>query len=101
MWPSESPIGQRIRFNKVGPWATIVGVYDNARYEIAEPTPPHIYLPAAQHSDVVPGLLLRTSGDATIVVETARQIAKDLLPGELELEAFNVRPLDLEPIADD
>ena len=49
-WPDESPVGKRISFTSAtGPWATVVGVANDTKYNsLGEEPPLFMYLPFAQ-----------------------------------------------------
>ena len=53
LWPDQSPLGKRIRFDgNDGPWLEVVGVSRPIRYNSLGETPPvFLYVPFAQQSD--------------------------------------------------
>lgn len=68
-WPGQSPIGKRLRVvrNGQGDWKTVVAVAANVltRGLTHDGSQPMLYLPGTSHFR--PSLLVRTSGDATML----------------------------------
>jgi predicted permease len=94
-WPGRSAIGQRLvvatQRNPPPPqnlrWQTVVGVVGDVRYRGLLDPRLDIYLPAAQSTMRVKDVLLRTSGEADLVMARVRAIARELDPGVFVGEA--------------
>jgi putative ABC transport system permease protein len=93
-FPSESPIGQRIRFSsdEDDPPLEIVGVVANTRgYGIGRAPEPEIYLPHAQTSIPFMSLVVRAKGDPSAVAAALRSRIAALDPS---LPAGDLTPLE-------
>jgi putative ABC transport system permease protein len=84
-WPGEDPIGKTLRH--LGDLRTVVGVVGDIRVRGLERTSePQMYLPAAQAPDPFPGgfdprdLVIRHSGQASVLVPAVRQIVRAIDP---------------------
>lgn len=65
LWPSEDPIGQRIRYVWEHDWITIVGVVgDVKRDSLSGTAEPSLYLPMSQSAGQEMTLVIRAKGDA-------------------------------------
>jgi putative ABC transport system permease protein len=74
-WPSQDPIGQRIRGNTLQPWFTarVVGVVDNVRqWDVGRPALPEIYFPYAWSPQSTGYLVVRSAFDARRLVPILR-----------------------------
>jgi putative ABC transport system permease protein len=86
-WPSEDPIGKRIRVrssNGQGPWISIVGVAGDAKFRtLTEPSTfdPDVYFPLVQFPTRKLDLLIRTSADPTNLIGAIRQEVVRIDPG--------------------
>jgi len=81
-WPNEDPIGKRIRFLMTdGPWGTVVGVVENAKFYGLQNNYPMYYHSYEQMVSWTEGfgartmsLMVRTSGDPLSVANPIREI---------------------------
>jgi putative ABC transport system permease protein len=76
LWPGGDPIGQRVRIGGAtsGPWRTIVGIVGDVRHhELAAPPTLQMYTPHAQLTDSFLTLVIRASGDPTLLAAEARR----------------------------
>lgn len=86
-WPSEDPIGKRIRVrssNSQGPWISIVGIAGDAKFRsLTEPSTfdPDVYFPLAQFPTRRLDLLIRTSVDPANLIRAIRQEVVKIDPG--------------------
>jgi len=75
-WPSESPIGHRIKIGPEdahGPWLTIVGVAEDIKYDWSASMPePVVYRPYRQAPPYYAAFGLRTEGAPASLVSAAR-----------------------------
>jgi len=92
-WPNEDAIGRRLSFaSPTGPWATVVGVVRDTRYNsLGETTPPFMYLPVTQSYQPSMVLQLRAAGAPKVVGDAVARVVKSLDP---QLPA--VRPATLD-----
>ena len=99
-WASQDPIGQRFGFGddpKTEDWITIVGVARDVRREGLETEDrPTAYLPVAQFPNQGLWFFLRTAGDPTAMVASAKRTIWDVDPS---LPVESVHTLD-EQVAD-
>ena len=94
-WPSETPIGKRLRFGRPEqnqPWMTIVGLVDTVKHEGLDEDPrAHLYLPYAQYSGGSLGLAVRTSVEPTTMTGVIRKEVQKLDP---ELPIYDLRSME-------
>jgi predicted permease len=79
LFPSQDPLGQHVRMgpSPTGPWTTIVGVIGDIRHGGLEEEPqPELYISYLQGPPVAPFIVLRTSGDPSLLAETVRAEAR-------------------------
>ena len=82
-WPGLDPIGQRLsdmsyRQRPMAPpmvWQTVVGVVDDVRYRGLNDVRLDTYVPAAQSNQRVKHLMVRSNGDAGLLVASVRAAA--------------------------
>ncbi len=88
VWPDESPLGKHIRLGSTDdPEIEIVGVARDAKYRsLGEEQRTFVYLPHEQrpHSDLV--MLVRYTGDETVLADQLREIMLTLNP-EIPIDA--------------
>jgi putative ABC transport system permease protein len=76
LWPGESPLGKRFRFNQEesAPWVTVVGVVGDVRDRIDDSGPrPAVWVPFEQDALAHMYLVLRTARDPLSVARAAQQ----------------------------
>ena len=82
LWPTNDPVGQRIRYSADSPWMTVVGVAaDVLNRRLTESPQPILYRPLDQSSDLTVALLVRTRGDGAGVVERLTREVQAIDPG--------------------
>jgi len=91
LWPDRPAVGQRLRFERVPEWHTVIGVVEDVRYGglDSEPRSP-IYRPYLQN----PGLngirlvlTARVSGDPAVLVPQLEEAARSAFPEVLLADA--------------
>jgi putative ABC transport system permease protein len=96
-WPNEDPIGRRMRAGdetSKAPWMTVVGVIRDAhRSDVTRTIRPEIYFCALQATPRTQIVFLRTSGDPTAIVPSARREIQSIDP---QLPLFQVTTLERE-----
>ena len=89
------PIGRQIKLgpeNYDAPWATIVGIVSDVKYNwLVSDNTPALYEPYTQASRVHTYMMVRSSGDPTSLVATARASIAAIDP---DLPIYSVQPLD-------
>jgi predicted permease len=92
MFPSEDPIGRRIRFSAVtSPWTTIVGVIGDVHHSGLETAPsPEVYTWYLQNPPVNPFLVLRTAAAPAAVASAVRAQLQAL---DKDISAYDIRPM--------
>lgn len=90
LFPDRDPVGQRVawtgdvlRFIGLsGDWRTVVGVVgDTHDYGVDDPPLDAVYMPFAQEP-AAGALMLRTSGDPTVLTSPVRQLIRAMDPGQ-------------------
>jgi putative ABC transport system permease protein len=75
-WPGQEPLGSRLAFDRSdkGPnWREVIGIVADTRSENLNAEPyPQLYIPYAQLPQRSMTLLLRTSGDPSVILPDAR-----------------------------
>ena len=97
-WSNDDAIGRTIRYypQETSPSIQIVGIVGDVRsLGPAEPAPPAVYVPFAQaprppYEGRAMTFIVRTSGDPSAIVASARAAVTELAPG---LPLANVRPM--------
>lgn len=80
-FPGESPIGRRIRTSSSRPWAEIVGVVGDTRWQDpSHPPPAVVFVPSTQDWGNSLSLLARTSFDETSLAGTVRALVHEADP---------------------
>jgi predicted permease len=75
LFANEEPIGQHIRIGSAptGAWMTIIGVIGDVRHRGIEDEPqPEMYINYLQGPPVAPFIVMRTTGDPALLVESVR-----------------------------
>ena len=93
-WPGVTdPVGRRIRGNsREAPWMTVVGMVGDVRhYGLERPMRPGVYLPLVQSPSTTMAVAIRTTGDPTAIVGTARTIVREMDP---DLALYRVQTME-------
>ncbi len=91
-WPSEDPIGRRLRRGKDGPWRTVVGVISDAKQFSSEKEPPiSVYYSAEQITPRQRYLVVRTTPDPA---QLTTAITKAIQTVDPELPVFDVSSME-------
>ena len=78
-WPNENPLGRHFRLRNVD--MEVVGIVGDAKYmSLRGEIPPTVYDPYVQEMDSMPEMRfeVRTSGDATALIPSVRQIVASI-----------------------
>ncbi|MFM8533310.1 MAG: FtsX-like permease family protein [Acidimicrobiia bacterium] len=79
LFPDQDPIGQHVRAGPGanGPWTTIIGVVGDIKHGGLEEVPqPEMYINYLQGAPVGPFIVLRTTGDPSLLAATVRAEAR-------------------------
>ena len=73
LFPGEDPVGKRVRMSATQPWITIIGVVGDVKHAaLDEELQPEMYMNHMQGSLVSPYVALRTTADASTMMEMVR-----------------------------
>jgi predicted permease len=87
-WPSEDPIGKRVRLGREDRWITIVGVVGDVKeYGLHRPMSDEMYLPLSQ-SSFAGNLVARTALDPAAVAPLVRAALREVDP-QLAVDQVN------------
>jgi len=93
-WPSQDPIGKRIKSGgpaSSAPWMTVVGVArDVKHYGLDQPMIPGVYIPYAQDRQSLMAVVVRTAIDPLDLVSGVREIVRRSDP---DLPIFDVQSM--------
>ncbi|MEO5799674.1 MAG: FtsX-like permease family protein, partial [Gemmatimonadales bacterium] len=80
-WPGVSAIGRKLRLDRDGKWATIVGVVGNGKYMfVNEPSKPFLYLASSQRFRSQMTLELYAPGNEASAMQAIRTLVHNLDP---------------------
>ena len=81
-WPTEDPLGHRIRFEQDGPWFTISGIVADVQVRGARGTNEvEVYLPYWLMPETGTNIVLKTATEPMALAEPLRRAVKDVDPG--------------------
>ena len=90
-WPSDDPLGKRIRYSWSKDWMIVVGIVGKIRDDApGDAAKPHVYLPFAQWGSGRFYLVSRTAGDPTAAVSAIRSEIQAL---DSELPVYSVQTM--------
>jgi putative ABC transport system permease protein len=98
-FPGQDPVGQRVRMGATQPWVTIIGVVGDVKHgALDEELQPEMYMNHMQGSLLSPYMAIRTTTDASSMMEMvraeARAIDRDLPVYRMEtMEAVRLNSL--------
>lgn len=73
-WPGEEALGKRFRMSSGAPWITVAGVVGDFHQSGLDVAPkPETYLPVAQETTPISGLVIRTHGDPEALAAAVRR----------------------------
>jgi len=91
-WPGQDPLRQGFRTTRDGPLIQVVGVVRPTKYMFLNEAPgPYVYFPVAQRPITNVTLHLRTTGDPTAVIASARAMFRTIDP---DLLVFDVKTME-------
>ena len=91
-WPGRGAVGQRVRLSGAGnPWLTVVGVADDVREDAMSAVDTSVYRPAWQIPQSSYEAVVRTTGDASLLVPAVRDTVRAMDP---TLAVLLPEPLD-------
>jgi putative ABC transport system permease protein len=80
-WPGQDPIGKRLAPGSSGDWWEVIGVVGDVRsFGLARSSPYEMYRSAEQQPNRAMTLVVRTRGEPTAIVSSARQIVAAIDP---------------------
>lgn len=92
-WPGASAVGRKLRVDKDGPWATIVGVVGNGRYMfINEAIRPYLYLASTQRFQSRMTLEIFAPGNEAAAMASIRRLVHEL---DADMPVADVRTMTL------
>jgi predicted permease len=92
LFPGEDPVGRRVRIGQTQPWMTIIGVVGDIKHgALDEELAPELYVSHLQGSVVSPYIVMRTTQDATDMLEMVRAEARAI---DSDLPFYRIQTLD-------
>jgi putative ABC transport system permease protein len=80
-WPGQDPIGRRLAPGSSGNWWEVIGVVSDVRsFGLARSSPYEMYRSAAQEPNRAMTVVVRTRGEPTAIVASARQVVAGIDP---------------------
>jgi putative ABC transport system permease protein len=80
-WPNEDPVGKRIRYNSKDPFAEIVGVVEDVKYDgLHSVDSPHLYEPYQQNPWSFLTITLRSQLDHSTLIAAVQREVRSLDP---------------------
>jgi predicted permease len=91
-WPTEDPLGRRMRFERDGPWFTICGIVPDVQVRGAQATSQvEAYVPYWLMPEAGTNVVLKTITDPTSLSEPLKRIVKEVDP---EIAVASVASMD-------
>ncbi len=92
LWPTEDPLGKRIKYNSNDPFGEVVGVVEDVKHDGLHLEPsPHLYEPYQQNSWPFLSIALRPQLDQATLVTAVQHEVRALDPN---LPVANIRTMD-------
>jgi predicted permease len=92
LFGEDDPIGQQVRIGQTQPWMTIVGVVGDIKHgTLDEELAPELYVSHLQGSVVSPYIVMRTTADASDMIELVRAEARAIDP---DLPVYRIQTMD-------
>jgi predicted permease len=92
LFPGEDPVGRQIRMSQTGPPGTIIALVGNVKHGALDEVPePEMYASTYQGVMNSPYVVLRTSVDASMMVDLVRAKARSI---DRDLPLFSIQPMD-------
>ena len=89
---SEDPVGRQIRNSRTGPPWTIIGLIGDVKHGALDEAPqPEMYVSTYQGSMMSPYIAVRTSGDASAMVDLVRSEAQKI---DRDLPIYSLQPME-------
>lgn len=92
LFPGEDPVGEHVRIGQNQPWMTIVGVVGDIKHgALDEPLAPEMYVSHLQGQLNSPYMVLRTTADASEMVDLVRAEAQAI---DRDLPFYRIQPME-------
>jgi putative ABC transport system permease protein len=92
LFPGEDPVGQQLRNSETGPPMTVIALVGNVKHGALDEAPqPEMYVSTYQGSMVSPYMVMRTSVDASRIIDLVRAKAREI---DRDLPIFSIQPMD-------
>jgi predicted permease len=89
---NEDPVGRQIRNSRTGPPWTVIGLIGDVKHGALDELPqPEMYVSTYQGSMVNPYVVVRTSGEATAMVDLVRAEAVKI---DRDLPLYSIQPME-------
>ena len=101
LWPGQSPVGRRLKWDEVDAWETVIGVVEDVMQDgFREPGPPAVYYPLvgqppADWRITSPAYVVKTPRTEAIVPEI-RALVRELAPGAPMYREYTMEGLAAE-----
>jgi predicted permease len=92
MFPGEDALGKQLRMSQTGPPSTIIGIIGDVKHSSLDEVPqPEMYASTYQGSMMSPYMVMRTTADASALIELVRAKAREI---ERDLPLYSIQPME-------
>jgi putative ABC transport system permease protein len=92
LFPDEDPVGRQLRNSRTGPPWTVIGLVGDVKHgALDEASQPEMYVSTFQGAMNSPYIVVRTSGDASAMVDLMRAEAQRI---DRDLPIYSIQPME-------
>jgi putative ABC transport system permease protein len=92
LFPGKDPVGEKVRVGQTQPWMTVIGVVGNIKHgTLDEELAPEMYVNHLQGSVVSPYIVMRTTSDASEMIDLVRAEAQAI---DRDLPVYRIQTME-------